>query len=68
LEELERGIHPHLRHGNRVTALFPRADDRAGTERVGAEEWAAKLGTISYEIVCGISARVPRLYVTADGR
>lgn len=34
-----------------------------GAERVGAEEWAAKLGTISYEIVCGISARVPRRYV-----
>jgi alanine racemase len=25
-------------------------------------EWPATLGTISYEIVCGISARVPRLY------
>lgn len=34
-----------------------------GNERIGAEEWAAKLGTISYEIVCGISARVPRRYV-----
>lgn len=33
-----------------------------GTERIGAEEWAEKLGTISYEIVCGISARVPRRY------
>jgi len=36
-----------------------------GVERVGAEEWAARLGTISYEIVCGISARVPRVYVGA---
>jgi alanine racemase len=36
-----------------------------GDERVGAEEWAAKLGTISYEIVCGISARVPRRYTLA---
>ncbi|HEX4904684.1 MAG TPA: alanine racemase [Acidimicrobiales bacterium] len=35
-----------------------------GDERVGAEEWAALLGTISYEIVCGISARVPRRYVS----
>jgi alanine racemase len=25
-----------------------------------AEEWAAALGTINYEITCGISARVPR--------
>jgi alanine racemase len=33
-----------------------------GDEFVGADEWAALLGTISYEIVCGISARVPRRY------
>jgi alanine racemase len=36
-----------------------------GDERIGAEEWAARLGTISYEIVCGISARVPRVYSLA---
>jgi alanine racemase len=34
-----------------------------GDARIGAEEWAERLGTISYEIVCGISARVPRRYV-----
>ena len=34
-----------------------------GEERIGAEEWAERLDTISYEIVCGISARVPRRYV-----
>ena len=33
-----------------------------GDERVGAKEWAERLGTISYEIVCGISMRVPRRY------
>ncbi|MFO7318508.1 MAG: alanine racemase [Limnochordia bacterium] len=32
-------------------------------ERIEADEWAERLGTINYEIVCGISARVPRLYV-----
>jgi alanine racemase len=31
-----------------------------GSERVLAEEWARRLGTINYEITCGISARVPR--------
>jgi alanine racemase len=36
---------------------------RQGDERIGAEEWAERLDTISYEIVCGISARVPRRYV-----
>ena len=36
---------------------------RQGDERIGAEEWAARLDTIAYEIVCGISARVPRRHV-----
>lgn len=32
-----------------------------GEERIRAEELAARLGTINYEITCGISARVPRV-------
>jgi alanine racemase len=32
----------------------------AGEERILAEDWAARLGTINYEVTCGISARVPR--------
>lgn len=31
-----------------------------GEENISAEEWADRLGTIGYEIVCHISARVPR--------
>jgi alanine racemase len=27
-----------------------------------AEEWARRLATINYEITCGISRRVPRVY------
>jgi alanine racemase len=38
-----------------------------GGERVLAEEWARRLGTINYEITCGISARVPRAYAGGDG-
>jgi alanine racemase len=34
-----------------------------GGERILAEDWAAALGTINYEIACGLSARVPREYV-----
>ena len=34
-----------------------------GGEQVTATEWADRLGTINYEITCGISARVPRRYV-----
>jgi alanine racemase len=33
-----------------------------GGERILAEDLAARLGTINYEIACGISARVPREY------
>ena len=36
---------------------------RQGDERILAEEVARRLGTINYEVTCGISARVPRVYV-----
>jgi alanine racemase len=33
-----------------------------GDEAITADEWAGRLDTISYEIVCGIGPRVPRRY------
>jgi alanine racemase len=36
-----------------------------GAEVVRAEEWADRLGTIGYEITCGINPRVPRVYLPA---
>ena len=33
-----------------------------GTSAIGADELAEIVGTINYEIVCGISARVPRVH------
>ena len=36
---------------------------RQGDDELTAEEWADKLGTIGYEIVSRIGARVPRMYV-----
>jgi alanine racemase len=33
-----------------------------GGERILAEEWARRLGTINYEVTCGLSARVPRVH------
>ena len=36
-----------------------------GSQSISANEVAAKLETIGYEIVCGISARVPRKYLDA---
>jgi len=34
-----------------------------GSELITANEWANKMGTIGYEIVCAISARMPRNYI-----
>jgi alanine racemase len=31
-----------------------------GAERITAEEWARRLGTINYEVTCALSPRVPR--------
>jgi alanine racemase len=57
---------------NITVDLGPRADvvpgERAvligvdGDQRQTAEELAGRVGTINYEITCGISARVPRSY------
>jgi alanine racemase len=33
-----------------------------GTERITVEHWARALDTITYEVVCDISLRVPRIY------
>ena len=36
---------------------------RQGGEEVTAEEWAVRADTITWEILCGIGARVPRVLV-----
>jgi alanine racemase len=36
---------------------------RQGDDEITATEWGERLGTISYEVVTGIGARVPRTYV-----
>jgi len=35
---------------------------RQGSEEITAQEWADRLDTITYEVVCGVGARVPRTY------
>lgn len=39
---------------------------RDGDLSITAEEVAETIGTISYEVTCGVSARVPRLYVRSE--
>ena len=55
---IDVGAGTDLRVGDVVTLL-----GRDGPERVRAEDWAERLGTIGYEIVCGLSARVARHHV-----
>jgi alanine racemase len=35
---------------------------RQGEEEITAWDWAQRLDTIAYEVVCGVTSRVPRLY------
>jgi alanine racemase len=48
-----------VRPGDEVV-LIGEQDGQDGPQRIRAEDWAELLGTIGYEIVCGISDRVPR--------
>lgn len=44
--------------GDTVTVI-----GRDGDQEITWDDWADRLGTISYELVCGIGKRVPRVYV-----
>jgi alanine racemase len=48
---------PEVTLNDRVTLL-----GRNGALSISAEELANAIGTISYEITCGVSDRVPRVY------
>lgn len=38
---------------------------RDGEEIITAEEWAEKIGSITYEVFCNISKRVPRIFINS---
>ena len=40
---------------------------RQGDETVTADDWAALLGTISWEVLCGVGPRMPRVLVNRPG-
>lgn len=48
---------PGVRHGDEAVLI-----GEQGGDRITAEELAEKIGTISYEVLCAISLRVPRIY------
>jgi alanine racemase len=49
---------PDARAGDAATFI-----GRDGGEEIGLDTVAAQAGTISYEILTGLGARLPRLYV-----
>ena len=49
--------------GDEVVLIGAQHDASGDTVRIGMEEWAERLDTITYEIATGISARVPRVEV-----
>lgn len=53
--------HEPVRVGDSVVLLGEQGD-----EAITASDWAVTMNTINYEVVCGISARVPRLYVDTE--
>jgi alanine racemase len=54
---VELGPEPAARPGE-IATIIGRDRDRRQT----AEQLARRIDTINYEIVCGIAARVPRIY------
>jgi alanine racemase len=49
---------PDVQVGDQVTLL-----GQDGDETITAEEWADKVGSITYEVFCNISKRVPRVFL-----
>jgi alanine racemase len=47
---------PGVAEGDEVVLIGAR-----GNERITADDIAARTGTIAYEVLCGISGRVPRV-------
>ena len=50
---------PNVQAGEVVTLI-----GRDGDHEISADDWAAALGTISWEILCGFKHRLPRLPVS----
>lgn len=55
-----------VRVGDEVVLIGTQSGS-SGRQQIRAEDWADRLGTIAYEIVCGIGGRVPRRYGRSIG-
>ncbi len=56
------GNDPTVLPGDEVVLLGTQGD-----ETITADDWADMLGTISYEVVCGVGPRMPRVAVNRPG-
>jgi alanine racemase len=54
---VDLGAETSVRVGDEVTLI-----GASGGQVITADDWARLLGTISYEVLCQVNARVPRLY------
>lgn len=59
---LDVGSLPQVREGDEVVAY-----GRQGSGEISLEQVAERLGTISYELLCNVNARVPRKYLQDYG-
>ncbi|MFH1625598.1 MAG: alanine racemase, partial [Pseudomonadota bacterium] len=53
---------PNVRVGDQAVLM-----GRQGDNEISADDVAREIGTISYEVFCGVSKRVPRIYIR-DGK
>ena len=60
--DVQAGDDDSVRPGDEVVLL-----GRQGSEVITADDWAAMLGTISYEVVCGVGPRMPRISASSAG-
>ncbi len=63
MDQLMIEIGPQAQVGDEVVLL-----GRQGADEIRAEEWAERVGTIGYEITCGISRRIARRHHRGGGR
>ncbi len=54
---------PNLQVGEVVTLI-----GKDGEQKITADDWATKLGTISWEILCGFKHRLPRIMVKSSSQ
>jgi alanine racemase len=59
---IDCGDDDSVRPGDEVVLLGTQGD-----ETITADDWARMLGTISYEVVCGVGPRMPRVLLHRSG-